>query len=368
MPRFSFFHTDKPLPYSEWDPALHPTRTSLGEGTVVRTTVPSPVWGRVRGGGFAVTFFQCSLALLLLLGACTPVAEPTPTPRATATIAPTPTAPIAEPTPTPVAAAGQLVDVDGRSLFLACSGNKKPTVLLEAGLGADHTSWERVQLAVAELARVCSYDRAGLGASAPAAVPRTSAEVVQDLHQLLATAGESGPYLLVGHSFGGLFVRHFAHEYPNEVLGVILVDAVHEAWWERAATLLPPATADENEQLRIFRQYVTSDYADPTLNPEGIDIPATAQALQAVTTLGDRPLFVLVAGVPMLGEGVLSPELTGQLNQLLQETLPETLTKLSPQSLRITVDNSGHNIPKEQPNVVVAAIRTVIDVVCKNGC
>lgn len=314
-------------------------------------------------------FFRWWSALLLLLVGCAPVAAPPP-PPATATTAPTATATAALPAPTPtaMATAARLIAVAGRSLFITCVGDKKPTVLLEAGLGGDHTSWERVQPAVAELARVCSYDRAGLGASDPATTPRTSADVVEELHQLLAAAGESGPYLLVGHSFGGLFVRHFAHEYPDEVVGVILVDAVHEAWWQRAAALLPPPAADENEQLRAFRQYVTTDYADPTLNPEGIDIPATAQALQAVTTLGDMPLLVLVAGVPMLGEGVLSPELTGQLNQLLQETLPEALTKLSTQSLRITVDNSGHNIPTEQPNVVVAAIRTVIDVVCKNGC
>lgn len=267
-----------------------------------------------------------------------------------------------------MATEGRLIEVAGRSLFITCVGDKKPTVLLEAGLGGDHTSWERVQPAVAEMARVCSYDRAGLGASDSATTPRTSADVVQEFHDLLAAAGESGPYLLVGHSFGGLFVRHFAHEYPDEVLGVILVDAVHEDWWAQAAALLPPPAADENEELRNFRHYVTVEYADPSLNPEGIDLPATAQELQAVTTLGDKPLLVLVAGVPLLGDGVLAPALTAQLNQLLQETLPAALTKLSTQSLRVTVDSSGHNIPQEQPNVVVAAIRSVIDVACPGGC
>jgi len=310
------------------------------------------------------------LVLILLLVGCAPVAAPATLSPTTPTIAPTVTATAAPPPPTstPLPAGGRLIEVAGRSLFLSCTGDKKPTVLLEAGLGGDHTSWERVQPAVAELARVCSYDRAGLGASDPATTPRTSAEVVQEFHQLLAAAGESGPYLLVGHSFGGLFVRHFAHEYPDETLGVILVDAVHEAWWEEAAALLPPPMVDENEQLHDFRQYVTVEYADPTFNPEGIDIPATARALQTVTTLGDKPLLVLVAGVPMLGDGVLSPALTAQLNRLLQETLPAALTKLSTQSLRITVDGSGHHIPQEQPNVVVAAIRTVIDVTCPRGC
>lgn len=317
-----------------------------------------------------ICLFRGWLALIFLLVGCVPVAAPATPPPATPTSAPIATATAAPllPTSTPMAAGGRLIEVAGRSLFLSCTGDKKPTVLLEAGLGGDHTSWERVQPAVAELARVCSYDRAGLGASDPATTPRTSADVVQELHQLLAAAGESGPYLLVGHSFGGLFVRHFAHAYPEETLGVILVDAVHEAWWEEAAALLPPPTIDEHEQLRNFRHYVTVEYADPTLNPEGIDIPATARALQTVTTFGDKPLLVLVAGVPLLGDGVLSPALTAQLNQLLQETLPAELTKLSTQSLRVTIDGSGHNIPQEQPNAVVAAIRTVIDVTCPHGC
>lgn len=323
------------------------------------------------------------LLVALLIGGCTPLIAPAtpaaiiatppenppPADAATALTTTTQTTPtVNRATRVQAAPIGQSIDVGGRTLFLSCTGEKRPTVLLEAGLGAEHTSWAKVQAAVTGFARVCSYDRAGLGYSAPASTPRTSADIVQDLHQLLQNAGESGPYLLVGHSFGGLFVRLFAHEYADEVLGVILVDTVHEDWWERAAALLPPVADEENEQLRNFRQYVTVDYADPALNPEGIDIPATAKELQAVTTLGDMPLLVLVAGVPMLGDGVLSPQLTEQLNQLLQETLPASLTKLSTQSLRVTVDNSGHNIPKEQPKVVVAAIRTIIDVVCKNGC
>lgn len=264
--------------------------------------------------------------------------------------------------------ATRIIDVGGRSLLLACAGEQKPTVILEAGLGADHTGWAMVQSAVAQFARVCSYDRAGVGQSDPAPTPRTSADIVQDLHLLLYNAGESGPYILVGHSFGGLHVRLFAHTYPDDLIGLVLVDAVHEGWWHRAAALLPPATPADNAELQSLRQFLTTGYTDPTKTAEGIDIPATVVQLQAVETLDDIPMLVLVAGVPMLAVSGLPTATQAQLNQLLQETLPTELTQLSTQSVRISVDNSGHNIPQEQPNVVIAAIRTLLDVACAEGC
>lgn len=321
------------------------------------------------------------LAVVLLLSGCTPIVAPatpaiSPTPPTTPKVSETATltattettSTITAMTRAPLAPIGESIDVGGRTLFLSCIGEQAPTVLLETGLGADHTSWDKVQAAVAGFARVCSYDRAGLGDSAATTTPRTSADIVADLHQLLQNAGEEGPYILVGHSFGGLHVRLFAHTYPEEVAGVILVDAVHEAWWQRAAALLPPATPDESPALQSLRQYVTTGYADPTQTAEGIDIAATAAQLQTAGTLGDKPLLVLVAGQPMLDTTALPADLTTQLNALLQETLPAELTALSTQSLRITVDNSGHNIPQEQPNVIVASIRTLIDVLCPGEC
>jgi len=315
-------------------------------------------------------FYYGWLLAILWLSGCRPVVVPltstADTPTVQATVAPTPT------TKAATSVEGALIRVGGRNLFLSCTGVKKPavnvTVILEAGLGADHSSWALVQPRVAGFARVCSYDRAGLGQSDPAAIPRTSADVVQDLHQLLQNADETDPYLLVGHSFGGLHGRLFAHEYPDEVIGVVLVDAVHEEWWSRAAALLPPLSPNDSPQLQSFRQFITVDYADPAKTAEGMDIPATVAQLQNANGVGDIPLLVLVAGVPMLPATGLPAPLAAQLNDLLQQTLPEALTQLSSQSLRISVDNTGHNIPQEQPNTVVAAIRAIIDVVCVKDC
>lgn len=312
------------------------------------------------------------LLVTLWLSACLPIKPPP-----TATVPPpmpTPARPVTSaPTASPtadgaLARTGSAVDIGGRTLWLSCSGEGKPTVILEAGLGADHQSWAAVQPAVAQVARVCSYDRAGLGQSDPAPTPRTSQDVVQDLHQLLQQAGETGPYILVGHSFGGLHIRLFAHDYPAGVIGVVLVDAVHEAWWQRAAALLPPPDADDNSRLQNFRQFMTVEYADPAKTAEGIDIPATVAQLQQAGTLGDTPLLVLVAGIPTVLAPGLPPALESQLNHLLQQTLPDELLALSSLSIRLPVEDSGHNIPQEQPDAVVVAIRTMIDVACLRGC
>lgn len=326
-------------------------------------------------------FFHGWLVVALFLSGClaAPTLPPDPTPIPTvaplATLSPVPTVtPLLATTTATLPSAegptanGSVVTVGDRALFLSCMGEKKPTVLLEAGLGADHTSWDLVQPAVAQFARVCSYDRAGLGQSDPAPTPRTSQDVVQDLHQLLQNAGEAGPYILVGHSFGGLHVRLFAHAYPDEVIGVVLVDAVHEDWWNRAAALLPAPAPDDSPRLQNFRQFMTVAYADPAKTAEGMDIPATVAQLQRAGTLGKTPLLVLVAGIPTVLAPGLPADLERQLNELLQQTLPDALLALSSLSIRLPVDDSGHNIPQEQPDAVVVAIRTMIDVACLRGC
>ena len=122
---------------------------------------------------------------------------------------------------------GVQIEIGNRTLFLTCVGQGSPTVLLEAGLGADHAAWAMLQSAVAEVTRVCSYDRAGTGQSDPAPTPRTGQTIVADLHTLLDSAGITDSLILVGHSFGGLYVRLYAAEYPAEVAGLVLVDPVH---------------------------------------------------------------------------------------------------------------------------------------------
>lgn len=126
---------------------------------------------------------------------------------------------------------GRFVQTEHGALYLHQQGQGSPTVLLESGLAASSLSWALVQGQVADFAQVCSYDRAGFGWSLPASQPRTVANVIAELTSLLKNAGLQGPYLLVGHSFGGLLVRAFAHQHPNDVAGMVLVDPVSFQHW-----------------------------------------------------------------------------------------------------------------------------------------
>lgn len=123
---------------------------------------------------------------------------------------------------------GTMVDVGGHKLHLNCPGAGSPTVILEAGASSFSIDWALVQPAVSRTNRVCSYDRAGYGWSEPGPYDFRGADAVSGLRAALAALGEKPPFLLVGQSMGGRFVRLFAREHPTEVVGMVLVDAEHE--------------------------------------------------------------------------------------------------------------------------------------------
>ncbi len=126
---------------------------------------------------------------------------------------------------------GQMVDVGGYRLHIHCQGESRPgtpTVVLEAPNGEAGLVWAAVQPEVAKFTRVCAYDRAGLGWSERSPKPRTIANITDELAALLAGAGVKPPYVLVGNSIGGLYARAYAHRHPDQVTGMVLVDATHE--------------------------------------------------------------------------------------------------------------------------------------------
>lgn len=305
------------------------------------------------------TLLGCLLVLLLIGCGTQTISPPLPT------LAPT-SIPTRIPNPSLLTdnalAIGLRIDIGGRSLFIRCIGpaDARYTVIFESGLAGAHDSWDAVQQQVLDGTRSCSYDRAGMGQSDPAPTPRDGAAVVKDLQALLQSANIQGPYILVGHSFGALFSRLFAAAVPDQVVGVILVDPVPEDWWERALAALPPPAASDSTRLSAFRTFLTSDMANPTRNQEGFDIPTIVTQVRATEDLGKRPLIILSAGIFDVIAPGLPPAVEAKLKKLFQHELPQQLTALSSDSTQIAVPDSGHNIPRQRPDIVILAIQAVL--------
>src|SRR6266542_5891029 len=175
---------------------------------------------------------------------------------------------------------GRLVDVGGRRLFLECRGTGTPPVVFVAGLGdSGDKAWRTLWDQVVRSTRACVYDRAGLGRSDPSPNTATYQGAVDDLHALLRRAHIPGPYLLVGHSLGGLLARLYAHDHPADVAGVVLLDGTPVDWFPTVQRLLPA------ELFSVLQH-----------NPEGFDLGEGLASLTPLDTpdaLGHRPLAVL---------------------------------------------------------------------------
>ncbi len=280
-------------------------------------------------------------------------------------------------------APGRLIDVGGYRLHLYCTGTGRPgspTVILDAAIGDTSLAWSKVQPGVASFTRVCSYDRAGYGWSDTGPLPRTSERIVAELHTLLTRAGVPGPYVLVGHSYGGLFVQLYAYTYPHEVAGLVLVDSVHEdqvRYPELQITdggLLPICQAlapfGIGRLLGDLTGYVNGVVAEypPTVQPAAKALfnqtrhcqavsdeyaawdESSAQVRAARHPLGHLPLVVLTHGISPLG-----PQ--GERDW---QALQRDLAGLSSDSVHIIATRSGHYILLEQPDLVIAAIKQVL--------
>ena len=148
---------------------------------------------------------------------------------------------------------GQLVDVGGYRLHVYCVGQGSPTVVLDAGLGAFSLDWGAVQPQIATTTRVCAYDRAGLGWSEPGPRPRSPEQFADELHTLLTNAGVEGPYVFVAHSISGKTARLFASQHPDDVAGMVLIDARHESVDDHST---PEQIAAEDDQQQRFQDMI----------------------------------------------------------------------------------------------------------------
>lgn len=257
----------------------------------------------------------------------------------------------------------ELIDIGGRKLRLFTRGEGSPTVVIEAGMGEppiESGSWSRV---VNELSRsnlVVLYDRAGLGQSDPAAkLPRTCLDVANDLNALLTQAAIPGPYLLVGHSYGGLHIRMFASQYPDQVAGMVLVDASHPEQDQRWLAAFGPAKDGESDALKKIRGFLASR-TTPDSNPEKIDPKATAAQIKGVRGLGDKPLVILTHSAGFKIDPSLPDENLKQIEAVWTE-IQADYKNLSTRSVLLQSKSGGHNLHVEDPELVIAGIRTALD-------
>jgi pimeloyl-ACP methyl ester carboxylesterase len=275
---------------------------------------------------------------------------------------------------------GQLIDVGGYRMHIDCMGLGTPTVILDSGLGDSHISWRKVQPHIARFTRVCSYDRAGLGYSDSSPRPRTSKDFAQELHILLHNAGIIPPYILAGHSMGGFDVRLYASLYRSEVAGMVLVDSSHPEQQKR----LPPALNDFDAGWLREQEFFefTMPFGIPRLlgfcgNDAEVraaecnfhslresvaelkTIAKSAAQTASAGSLGNMPLAVLSRD-PDSPQCDLPEDLVKPASDAWRQMQRE-LAQLSTRGTQVIAKNSGHYIQLDRPDLVIEAIRKIVD-------
>jgi pimeloyl-ACP methyl ester carboxylesterase len=302
---------------------------------------------------------------------------------------------------------GRSVDVGGRTLNIYCAGEGSPTAIFESGGNDPGYDWVLVQPKVAGFTRACWYDRAGVGWSDPPTIPRTSASIANDLHELLKRADVRPPYVLVGQSIGGEYVRVFTAKYPAEVAGLVFVDSSHPdqreppdmkggasrlsrpvrqllclarpvvvrfglvRWMLSRQRQFAPSAMNPQEH-QVFRALKSRPTADITAFAQGCygthggaDLPDTGtgnpevdNAARASGKLGDRSVIVLTAGGHE--ESAEENSADSAFQEIWVHHPQADLARLSTAGRQIVVENSGHMIQFEAPDAVINAVRDVV--------
>jgi pimeloyl-ACP methyl ester carboxylesterase len=283
---------------------------------------------------------------------------------------------------------GRMVDVGDHALHLDVRGTGSPVVVLEAGSGETSIGWEAVADALAEHTTVVAYDRAGYAWSEPSSAPRTGEAVVRDVRTALDGAGLDGPYVLVGHSMGGLFARLLAERAPKDVAGLVLVDSRPEDDARDTAAVLeaegrpagPPAWAlsalQRTGALRLFADELLAGSVEPAERERFLDVVATPAFFAArqeeadlITStedavrgqdLGDLPVRVIARGEPQdYAAAGISARGGAELERIWQEG-QRALTGLSSRAALVVAEGSGHLVPRDRPDLVVDQVLEVV--------
>lgn len=260
----------------------------------------------------------------------------------------------------------EMVDVGTHSLYIHCLGRGRPTIVIDTGLGESYESWGHVITTLSRQTRVCAHDRAGYGRSEPGPMPRDSQRAANELHLLLANSGEDGPFLLVGHSLGGLNMQVYASTYPEEVAGLFLLDPSPLAWMMGEG--FPELRDIFNQQSAALRE--EADEVSASSDPDAIAIKpymnATASEFEeffgrttdevaAISSFGDLPLTVIGATEPDPSFGE-----SGEAFRQFWNEESQLLARKSESGQFILAEGSNHHIHLDAPQVVIDAILEMI--------
>ena len=290
---------------------------------------------------------------------------------------------------------GKMVDIGGYKLHMLDQGMGGPTVVIDSGVKCNCLDWSLVQPEIAKFTRVVTYDRAGYAWSDESPLDRTSANIVYELRSMLKNEGIPGPYILVGHSFGGNNMQLFAMTYPDEVAGLILVDAVHQdlltfvplpsiEYFQltlcgvylglfRLLAHVPVVRKIMAEQIEKFPLDVQDMYYSQSTTTKFIHAvhaeavfaeESCGQLRRSGKSLGNMPLSVISAGNPLMVyedvKGVYSLQEVDAMNEGWSN-LQRDLVKKSSRARHIIAENSGHMIPVDRPDVIIQVVRDMVN-------
>ncbi len=236
-------------------------------------------------------------------------------------------------------------------LYACVYGSGPATVVLEAGMREDSRTWRFVVDGLSKFSTVIAYDRAGMGHSDPGAAPRTSEKIAQELKILLDRLHARAPYILVGHSAGGWHLRTFAHFYPETAAGLVLIDSPHEDFEARRDEIF---SAEERQQRQAMLAESRANLPEAIrLEYEGIEL--SRELYPKLKLPRELPLIVIAAG-----RHEWIPERNAQQQEEIWRELQKKLAALNANGKRIVVEDCGHNIQRERPDVIVDNIREIV--------
>jgi pimeloyl-ACP methyl ester carboxylesterase len=274
----------------------------------------------------------------------------------------------------PFQPSGKFINLGLQVMYIDCRGEKSPTVLIDVGLGDASANWLKIAKALSDNVKVCLYDRAGYGWSDPGPGERTTAQIVHELNMLLEFADIPGPYVLVGHSFGGFTARYFAATFPEKTAGAILIDSAHPDQIYRLSAL---DNVKKKESIQVWRKEPAPDYMNE-VEKQWYFLNSSRKAafaqMEELRSFKESAYQVKHSGpLPSIPIAVLSrgreqlPVINGVSLEEEWRDMQKNLLTLSANSWHTIIKGSGHKIYFDAPDVVIKNILKVVDQVRINA-